>query len=38
MNIKIGLEDFQQKDEMKLLGVLLDSDLNLKKKTYCPRM
>ena len=24
MNIKIGLEDIQQKDEMKLLGVLID--------------
>ena len=31
MNIKIGLEDFQQKDEMKLLGVLIYSDLNVSK-------
>ena len=31
MNIKIGLEDIQQKDEMKLLGVLIDSDLNFSK-------
>ena len=28
MNIKIGLEDIQQKDEMKLLGDLIDNDLN----------
>ena len=28
VNIKIGLEDIEQKDEMKLLGVLIDSDLN----------
>ena len=31
MNIKIGLEDIQQKDEMKLLGVLIDSDLIFSK-------
>ena len=31
MNIKIGLEDIQQKDEMKLLGVLIYSDLNVSK-------
>ena len=30
-NIKIGLEDIQQKDKMKLLGVLKDSDLNFRK-------
>ena len=28
---KIGLEDIQQKDKMKLLGVLIDSELNLSK-------
>ena len=31
INIKIGLEDIEQKDEMKLLGVLIDSDLNFSK-------
>lgn len=31
VNIKIGLEDIEQKDEMKLLGVLIDSDLNFSK-------
>lgn len=33
MNINIGLEDIQQKDEMKLLGDLIDSDLNFSKHT-----
>ena len=28
MNIEIGPEDIQQKDEMKLLGVSIDSELN----------
>ena len=31
INIKIGLEDIEQKDDMKLLGVLIDSDLNFSK-------
>ena len=31
MNIKIGLEVIQHRDEVKLLGVLIDSDLNFSK-------
>ena len=31
INVKIGLEDIDQKDEMRLLGVLTDSDLNFSK-------
>ena len=31
INIKIGLEDIEQKDDMKLLAVLIDSDLNFSK-------
>ena len=33
MNIKIGFEDIQQKDEMKLLGVLIDRDLTFSKRS-----